>query len=136
MSEIKFRAWDKNNNEMVEVANIDYGAYKTKIEYLTVEYKNGETLTEYADSFELMQYTGLKDKNGKEIYEGDIVEYSRGFFGATIYKQVVKFSDGMFIPLVIVEEGYNCIDEYQRELFEVIGNKYENPELLEADNHE
>jgi uncharacterized phage protein (TIGR01671 family) len=76
-----------------------------------------------------MQYTGLKDKNGKEIYEGDIVIYQmlEGtiIHDVTEYIEEVHFVDGSFdvdgAPLYVVSEG--C---------EVIGNIYENPELLQS----
>jgi len=75
----------------------------------------------------LMQYTGLKDKNGKEIYEGDIVnswyeEYNTGGIGSEFKKHIVEFKMGAFT---------NCINTYKP--IEVIGNIYENPELLEPE---
>lgn len=74
----------------------------------------------------LMQYTGLKDKNGKEIYEGDVVRINRNHnmfpqvtdFGAP-FNVEVKYQYVMFYPLYIV--GGDC---------EIIGSIYENPELL------
>jgi len=72
-----------------------------------------------------MQYTGLKDKNGKEIYEGDIIKVRR--FMESDYVTTVEYRDGMYWHLFetedyeIVSVAYRC---------EVIGNKYENPELL------
>lgn len=71
--------------------------------------------------FELMQFTGLKDKNGKEIYEGDILEYVERDWNKlkdlTVRCDVV-FEDGAFKPSIDPENS------------EVIGNIYENPELL------
>ena len=134
MREIKFRAWDKNNNEMVEVVSIDYGAYKTKIEYLTVKYKNNETLTEYADNFELIQYTGLKDKNGKEIYAGDICKAVTKNNNSVI--GVVEYRSGYYV--IDGKDEYAVLREWLENFIyiEKLGNKYENPELLEADTHD
>lgn len=77
----------------------------------------------------VMQYTGLKDKNGKEIYEGDIISYKyyRGFSGGE--KEIiakVEFIDGCFGFYEFV--GY--FNRYDLNESKVIGNIYENPELL------
>lgn len=140
--EIKFRAWDKENNKWYEPT---YEAYKGDLEYLVVGMggdltmnKNGGMRHEsvFPKRFELMQYTGLLDKQGKEIYEGDIVK--------TFYEEiaVVMYADGGFklftnatdyksVGTVIgqdVEENY--LGYFFKDNLEIIGNIYENPELL------
>jgi len=123
MREIKFRAWDKAIKKIINninLLNIDFGIFF---------YGN---IDEYIELVEckIMQYTGLKDKNGKEIYEGDIIkaiDYSpqnyqikfiEGGFCAT-NKNLIPIDINHFYP------STGCI-------VEIIGNIYENPELLES----
>ena len=118
MRQIKFRAWD--GTKMIEVNSLEYISANKSLtgeEGYNVNYHLGIP-TEY-----LMQYTGLKDKNGKEIYEKDILynEYKNA---------VVKFS-----KILSAWVGDNGETEYQMlgaGCFEVIGNIYQNPELLET----
>jgi hypothetical protein len=112
--ELKFRAWDKKNSRMAQV----YTLGLTGIEGSTIN-SGGELLSGCGkENIELMQYTGLKDKNGKEIYEGDILKRN----GENGFIQTVKWDDmGMWNIA-----GANTAD-YP---IEVIGNIYENPELL------
>ena len=131
MREIKFRAWRKNKNSMVEVDDIHFN-FPHDGTVCNIWYVDGIS-TEFADGENviLMQYTGLKDKNGKEIYEGDIVK---------TYTMWVLCEEA--IAEVIFYEGAYCItfDGIRKstiepmtsvsELREVIGNIYENPELL------
>ena len=124
MREIKFRAWHKEKKIMGEVLGID-------ILHKEIFFSNEDVdcyeHTDFKD-IELMEYTGLKDKNEKEIYEGDIVKL-RANHGIG----VVKYYDewGAFIveyikprPLAVL--GMN----YYKEDIEVLGNIYKNPELL------
>lgn len=127
MREIKFRAWLKDRKAIFEVVLINY--VTKKVTYLLE--RVGHLLSirdEKFNNIELMQYTGLKDMREKEIYEGDIVKL-RANHGIG----VIKYSDewGAFVveyikprPLVVL--GMN----YYKEDIEVIGNIYENPELL------
>ena len=124
MREIKFRAWHKEKKIIGEVFGID-------ILHKEIFFSNGDVDCYGFSDFkyiELMQYTGLKDKNNKEIYEGDIVKL-RANHGIG----VVKYYDewGAFVieyikprPLAVL--GMN----YYKEDIEVLGNIYENPELL------
>lgn len=124
MRKIKFRAWHKEKKIMGEVLGID-------ILHKEIFFSNEDVdCYEHVDfkNIELMQYTELKDKNNKEIYEGDIVKL-RANHGIG----VVKYYDewGAFIveyikprPLAVL--GMN----YYKEDIEILGNIYENPELL------
>lgn len=111
---IKFRAWDEIGKQMIEHDN------------LIMTSDGFSALDEEAVMFpmeNIMQFTGLLDKNGKEIYEGDVVRYSMQ--GDLQYKPMVV---DMFNLRLGMAEG----DPYMRmdDNFEVIGNIYENPELI------
>ena len=138
----RFRAWDKLNNEMyvVEQINFNHG------EFESIGY--GITFLRGADKVILMQSTGLKDKNDKEIFEGDVLEIQG-------IKMIVKFGSYKYLEtsknnghvLGILHDGLgfyveciNAADPDNISPFEpetlkesvVIGNRFENPELLEA----
>lgn len=127
MREIKFRVWDTYNKEMLDVQELDYAdSYNGQPMIRTTMYND------YFDTEEmiLMQYTGLKDKNGKEIYEGDIVEIIRP---CILERGEVKFINGCFA----IKSKDTLLMLYQCEInnfkLKVIGNIYENPELLKEE---
>nr|DAP15138.1 MAG TPA: YopX protein [Caudoviricetes sp.] len=126
MREIKFRAWVKEKKAIFEVILIDY--VTKKVTYLLE--RVGHLLSIRDAKFydvELMQYTGLKDKNNKEIYEGDILFES---FGERYYK--VVFENGSFKAEVEgdFEEYFFDLIDVVAQGYEVVGNIYENPELI------
>jgi uncharacterized phage protein (TIGR01671 family) len=149
MRDIKFRAWDIANREMNHLPNHGIDLFQLLIceDGWCIEFDNSEDDKRYYDEkdFVLMQYTSLKDKNGREIYEGDIILSPED----NNAQREVVFQDGMFGAMVprklYGEEGCENVDEFQpldtiidynywkeKPSFtvEVIGNIHENPELL------
>jgi len=116
MREIKFRAWDKRCGIMTTLREWDFAHGECLIKHMG----ESDDCPNESD-LEIMQYTGLKDKNGKEIYEGDIVNWH-------IEKEllVVAWSITCFVMENI--EGY-AYGFNNGNFKEVIGNIYENPEL-------
>ena len=113
----KFRAWLKDRKEMIKVYNIDFD--KKMI--------NTNSAWRCFDEVELMLFTGLFDLKGTEIYEGDIVQFRVGYDYKHLWKGFVDFADASFRINCGFIKHYRWID-YD---VEVIGNIYENPELLE-----
>ena len=113
----KFRAWDKENKEMVEVELLG-----KKVLLI----KDGEW--ENIEDFEVMQYTGLKDKNGKEIYEGDLLKHPTGVVAEIKYENDVA----SFVAVYTANDDMemNHLDREIIKKCEVVGNIFENPELL------
>jgi uncharacterized phage protein (TIGR01671 family) len=109
--EIKFRAWMKKREKMTEVFTFE-------------DFDENYFIPEgvYIRDMTIMQYTGLKDKNGKEIYSGDLIK-DQGFIGKVIEDERV---DGYCFTIKFPKE-WKWQGNYD---YEIIGNIYENPELL------
>lgn len=131
----KFRCWDERLG-LTEVVSIDFFRKKIKINHW--EYGNSNFFP--LDEVVLMQSTGLKDKNGVGIFEGDLVKVSvdNGFdylFEELSIVKPSKFHSGLVCSLKSHEAEYWIIHaEILGYEYEVVGNIYENPELLEQTN--
>ena len=123
--EIKVRAWDKNNQEMAKIISIELKPDQT-YQMLTVQYSDGEVISEYLDSFELLWCTGLTDKKGTEIYEGDVVEDD--YIAISEDRSQVYFQNGAF--WVNYGGAVKLLADRDMRHIKVIGNKFEDPELL------
>lgn len=129
----KYRAWDKHEQKMFDNDELiiwNNNVYANDSKKLSCNYLKGWSI----DGEYLMQSTGLKDKNGKEIFEGDVVRMRNprdrrqiGMF------QVVRVANSPMLGLLckkLTTEIFNLY-EHMRNYYEVKGNIYENPELLE-----
>jgi len=134
MREIKFRAWDERYNKYFYHAERTYdnacGGYGC------IDSENFGDVLDDTEKYSVEQYTGLHDKNGKEIYEGDIVctPYIDCIFGDLVgkdidydFKFVVNFKDASFV-LSNKDRGNIYINEFGSNI-EIIGNIHDNPEL-------
>jgi len=133
--EIKFRAWDKRYKEMYEVTCIDWEAEFVWIKYYDDDREEWFSREEHFADFELLQYTGLKDKNDVEIYEGTVI----GKKGCPNF--YVTFELGSYVAVSTDKiQALNWkhwkLNEMLNLEFMSIGNFYQNPELLEAKKHE
>lgn len=125
--EFKFRAWDYDTNTMIYPESELETIFCFDKVGLSVYHNNGQEMS----SFELMQYTGLKDRNGKEIYEGDIIKYSHKAVGEI--KRAVSYKYGMYGIKGIMKGTHIPFANILKSEYEVIGNIYENPDLLEEE---
>jgi uncharacterized phage protein (TIGR01671 family) len=134
--EIKFRAWDKEKKVLMPVKLMDWSEWWVSCNPIGINgpltygernsFKNEKT-----DRHILMQFTGLKDKNGREIYEGDFVKghwWDRG----KSHRHIGIVQYGMASFSVVGVKQYLGMSDLLNPTYEVIGNIYENPELLEV----
>lgn len=140
MREIKFRVWDNHIAEMF----YDIGIIDNEL-WINIDSRGYDMVGDYTeDCFHIMQYTGLKDKNGKEIYEGDILtstDYPFQNYGSHNYYGVIEWWNELAAFCITkrlapssksrgISDGISeHLEDIER--FEIIGNIYENPELLE-----
>ena len=134
MREIKFRAWNSEEKKMVKVDSICFN--ENGLIDITCEGSYEGSYYDPVDEYIIMQYTGLKDKNGKEIYEGDIIAVgvtkSINIERRDCPKYKIIFTDGYFGMKYLPDKELTMM--YCTEDSEIIGNIYENPELLKESN--
>lgn len=134
--DIKFRLWSKIGKKFIETDNPDLDFVINNNGYLySIENFYGEIYILPQMDIEVLQFTGLQDRNGKEIYEGDILKYNFPYDGRLKHVSSVKFLE--------TEASFGIKDRYENEIplyriatnnyFEVIGNIYENEELLKSE---
>ena len=132
---IKFRAWHHELERMMRVSNMYFSGNGAEEVELEDEVRN-HWIPAYTKEIKLMQSTGLKDKNGKEIFEGDIITNGEevvdvknhptlGFY--TVVNGVERF----FGSNISIKDFEKDVEEFSS-VTEIIGNIYENPELLEV----
>lgn len=116
MRTLKFRAWDKKDKRIVNLGSIE------ELHLFQSIYHESK----WDEVYEYMQYTGLKDKNGKEIYEGDVLEFidGRGKDKGEVFFDKGKFQVMNFYQ-ASQDEPVDAFSEYAD--LEIIGNIYETP---------
>ena len=117
--ELKFRAWDPINKTIISPYSIHFNSNQTVNYCIDIYMKERRDLI-------LMQFTGLKDRNGNEIYEGDIV---KPYPDEHDLAQII-FMSGSFKIATKKRYGDFLIWNYLESEIEVVGNIYKNPELL------
>lgn len=122
----RYRAWDVEFKEMVRV-----DALILDEQVIKATYKNGNVVKEDIKNYKLMQSTGLKDKNDKEIFEGDVVKMAKNVYSEPTYYEVVRHRGGAYR---LESKQHGCELWLRHTDCEIADNIYKNPKLLEVDS--
>lgn len=127
MREIEYRAWLKNIKKMVEVEEINFINEEIRFKDYETPFTKPIEINVSFEDVELMQYTGLKDKNGVKIFEGYIVKIDE--------EEIcfIEWDEYDYFYRIKNKEVDDIFSGFRPKDLEVIGNIYENPELLEVE---
>ncbi len=124
--EIKFKVWDKIMEDIAPLVEL----HSDWVAIPIMDEEGGHLEKRKIEDVELMQFTGLHDKNGKEVYEGDIVKYRTHPMKTS--KGIVVWSKNEPALKILDDHIYYSLGSIN--MIEIIGNIYENPELLTNEN--
>nr|DAN82678.1 MAG TPA: YopX protein [Caudoviricetes sp.]DAT30387.1 MAG TPA: YopX protein [Caudoviricetes sp.] len=126
----KFRAWHKELGRMMLIEIMYFFFFDNELEELELnDPVMNDHISVYPDEIVLMQSTGLKDKNGKEIFEGDVVKMAKDVYSEPTHYEVVRYRGGAYR---LESKQHGCELWLRHTNCEIVGNIYENPELLEV----
>ena len=147
--EIKFRAKCFDNWRYGSYVHFDKKPINSRCninykDFIITNEDDGEHYFPITDISSVGQYTGLKDKNGKEIYEGDILKTPRGFIGQVVFGRAEEECRHKLFGRMVIDcyttygwifvrgDGYKCSIDDELLEGEIIGNVFSNPELLKG----